>query len=312
MPRLQGGRSEPKFALQYHRCCTECTSCGKDIATAMTPDIAIVPASEWPELIALFERCNRTDSIELPLYLNTDLAPTMAAARFGDTLVGGIVMYGYFAIEAVIAVDPAWRRRGIGRQLVDQVARWAQARGGSWLVLADEAGACVAPFAAALDLQRLNVEVLLHLDPAQVPPLPVLPPNWHVRLAETDDAAIVTAIIADAFGDPVEKVEAFVADCITNPVHRFVIGEIAGIPVAVLRLLRDEQRVMIATFGVRREQQGRGYGRLLLLTTLHRLLTAGYTDIRIEVEEHNTPAYHLYQACGFVPYRRYGQYGRPG
>jgi ribosomal protein S18 acetylase RimI-like enzyme len=48
----------------------------------------------------------------------------------------------------------------------------------------------------------------------------------------------------------------------------------------------------------------------LLLTTLHRLLTAGYTDIRIEVEERNTAAYHLYRACGFVPYRRYGQYGR--
>ncbi|WP_322494768.1 GNAT family N-acetyltransferase, partial [Chloroflexus sp.] len=140
---------------------------------------------------------------------------------------------------------------------------------------------------------------------------PDVPAAWHTRLAEPNDADALTAIIADAFGDPVEQVAAFVADRIANPVHRFVIGEIGARPVAALRLLRSEQGIMITTVGVRRDQQGRGYGRLLLLTTLHRLLAAGYHDIRIEVEETNVPAFNLYCACGFVPQRRYGMYARP-
>lgn len=275
----------------------------------MTPDITIISAAEWPPVLELFDRCNQHDGIVLPVLLDADPPPTLVAARIGETVVGGAVMYGYFEIEAVIAVDPAWRRRGIGRCLLEQIAQWAHFRGGSWMALADEAGPAVNAFATALGLKRLNVEVQLALEPAQLPSLPPLPEEWQTRLGEPSDAEAITAIIADAFGDPAEQVAAFIADRIANPVHRFVIGEIAGVPVAAMRLIRSEQGIMITTFGVRRDQQGRGYGRLLLLTTLHRLLAAGYSDIRIEVEETNLPAYNLYRACGFVPQRRYGMYG---
>ncbi|WP_299643885.1 GNAT family N-acetyltransferase [uncultured Chloroflexus sp.] len=274
-----------------------------------TPDITIISADEWPPVLELFDRCNRTDGIVLPVTLDADPLPTLVAARIGETVVGGAAMYGYFEIEAVIAVDPAWRRRGIGRCLITQIGQWARARGGSWVALADEAGPAVAGFATALGLQRLHGEIQLALDAALLPPLPPLPEAWQTRLAETNDAAAISAIIADAFGDPAEQVAAFVADRIANPVHRFVIGEIAGIPVAAMRLLRSAQGITITTFGVRRDQQGRGYGRLFLLTTLYRLLAAGYHDIRIEVEETNKPAYNLYCACGFTPQRRYGVYG---
>lgn len=301
----------PNLTLQYDRCLAGDTAAERIINNHMTLDIAIIPAADWPALVELFARCNRADNIELPVYLDGDWTPTMAAARIGETLVGGVVMYGYFAIEAVIAVDPAWRRRGFGRQLIEQIERWAYARGGSWIALADEAGSCVAPFVAALDLHRLNVEVELQLDPAQLPPLPEASDEWQVRLAERDDVDTLTSIIASAFGDPVEQVSAFVSDRITHPRHRFVIAEMAGQPVAALRLLRTEQTIIITTFGVRRDLQGRGYGKLLLLTTLHRLQAAGYQDIRIEVEEQNTAAYHLYRSSGFVPRRRLGQYGRP-
>ncbi len=279
-------------------------------ATTMTTTITIITATEWPTVLAVFDRCNQSDGIVLPVWLDADPPPTLAAARIGETVVGGAVMYGYFAIEAVIAVDPAWRRRGIGRQLVTQIARWANARNGSWQMIADEAGPAVAPFATALQLRRVLVETLLELDPAQLPPLPPLPATWQTRLAEPGDANAITAIIADAFGDPAEQVAAFVTDRIANPVHRFVIGEVAGTPVAVLRLLRSEQGIMITTFGVRRALQGQGYGRLLLLTILHRLCEAGYQRIQIEVEERNTPAYRLYRSCGFIPTRWYGVYER--
>ncbi|WP_298814551.1 GNAT family N-acetyltransferase [Chloroflexus sp.] len=278
----------------------------------MTLDISLVSATDWSPVLNIFERCNRVDAIELPVFYDTEPPPTLVAARIGDTVVGGAALYGYFEIEAVVAVDPAWRRQGIGRQLIEQIAQWAQFRGGSWIALADEAGPAVIPFATALGLKRLKVEVLLELDPAWLPPLPPLPPTWQTRLADTSDAAVITDIIADAFGDPVEQVAAFVADRITHPVHRFVIGAIDGTPVATMRLLRNGQGIMITTFGVRRDQQGRGYGRLLLLTAVHRLLDAGYERIHIEVEESNRPACRLYRSCGFMPRRRYGQYGRNG
>ncbi len=274
----------------------------------MNPDITIIHAADWPPVVALFERCAAAENIVLPLALEGDITPILAAARIGDTLVGGAALYGYFEIEAVIAVDPAWRRRGIGRSMVAQIDQWARARNGSWLLLADEAGASVAPFAAALGLQRATVEARLSLDPARVPSAPLPPTGWQIRSAEPSDVTALASIIADAFGDSRDQVTAFVADRINHPVHRFVIGELGGVPVAALRLLREPAGVTITTFGVRRSHQGRGYGRLLLLMTLDRLLAAGYTTIQIEVEETNTAAYQLYRSCGFVLDRRYGHY----
>lgn len=276
----------------------------------MSLEISLISSAAWTPVLTIFDRCNRVDSIELPVFLDAEPPPSLVAARLGDIVVGGAIIYGYFEIEAVIAVEPAWRRQGIGRRLIEQIGQWAAFRGGSWVAVADEAGPAVHPFAVALGLSRLKVEVLLELDPTWLPPLPSLPPTWQTRLADTNDTDAITAIVADAFNDPHEQVAAFVADRITHPVHRFVIGEIDGLPVAVMRLLRTEQGIMITTFGVRRNQQGHGYGRLLLLTTVHRLLAAGYERIRIEVEETNIPAYQLYRSCGFVPRRRYGQYGR--
>ena len=55
-------------------------------------------------------------------------------------------------------------------------------------------------------------------------------------------------------------------------------------------------------------QQGRGYGRHILLQILAMLIAEGRQAIRIEVETDNRNALSLYLACGFVPEHTYSYY----
>jgi len=103
-------------------------------------------------------------------------------------------------------------------------------------------------------------------------------------------------------------VRRFVAERLANRSHRFLVGDLAGHPVATLRLIREDGWVYVTTFGVQPAFQGRGVGRRMLLHSIDMLRNAGEVAGRIEVETINATALGLYEDCGFRRSRSFAYY----
>lgn len=263
---------------------------------------------------ALLARCNTHDGTELFLALKTavagdDTTPFYLLAREAGALVGVVELVGYREIEGTILVEPARRRRGLGRWLATEAAReLARRELTSWLLACDEAFPGGAAFASALGGERTFYEHRLTLDPARVPPA-----NWHpapldFRRAHGSDGPAIAAITAAAFSDPPDAVLEWIAQDLARPDRRWFLGLEHGVPVGSLRVIAIAGGADITAFGVLPQHQGRGHGRAILSRTIALLLAEGVAPINIEVETENATALGLYRSCGFVPQHTYGYY----
>jgi [ribosomal protein S18]-alanine N-acetyltransferase len=74
----------------------------------------------------------------------------------------------------------------------------------------------------------------------------------------------------------------------------------------------DRGRAWLLGLGVRAEFQGRGYGRLLTISSLRKLADFGVPDVYLTVEPSNRPAISLYRELGFAVDRLARDYLGPG
>lgn len=72
-------------------------------------------------------------------------------------------------------------------------------------------------------------------------------------------------------------------------------------PIGFVWLRRQGDEAEIEPIGIVSTWQGRGYGRFLLLTTLHYLAQQGIRQVQISLWQDNQPALRLYQSLGFQP-----------
>lgn len=99
------------------------------------PTVRNFDAADSDAVVALWQICDLTRQWNNP---HRDIARKFAhdsdsffLAESGDHLVG-TVMVGYDGHRGwvnYLAVDPEWRRRGVGRTLMDHAERWLLARG---------------------------------------------------------------------------------------------------------------------------------------------------------------------------------------
>jgi ribosomal protein S18 acetylase RimI-like enzyme len=154
-------------------------------------------------------------------------------------------------------------------------------------------------FAKSLGAQLSFAEHRMNLNLSAIPSAPSPMAGLHIRPAIGTDAPGIVAVLVAAFGDPPAMVERFVAERIVSRSHRFLLGELSGRPVGILRLVMDDGWAYVTTFGVLPDLHGRGVGRRMLLHAVAMLLADGQDTIRIEVDTTNAQAIGLYEACGF-------------
>ena len=85
----------------------------------------------------------------------------------------------------------------------------------------------------------------------------------------------------------------------SRPDRNLLVVSRAGQPFAVIGAQSLPEGAYIYGFVVAAEERGRGYGRQILLRTVHDLVAAGQSAISLEVAVDNERALGLYQACGF-------------
>ncbi|HEX6194548.1 MAG TPA: mycothiol synthase [Jiangellaceae bacterium] len=206
--------------------------------------------------------------------------------------------------SAELAVRPAHRNRGHGRELLDELltqrptARvWAH-------------GDLPAARALAASARLTRARALWQMTrPLEAPlPVPELPEGVTIRTFDPgpDDGPWL-AVNADAFADhpeqgsvTLEDLRSLMAQPWFDPGGFFVAernGRMAGFH---WTKIAEPGRGEVYVLGVRPDEQGTGLGRALTLIGLHHLRDTGVHEAMLYVEESSTPARSLYSSLGFV------------
>jgi ribosomal protein S18 acetylase RimI-like enzyme len=258
---------------------------------------------ELDEVSRLMDACNEDEGLDLPLYL--PMAATQADDDPGQFLhYSRGTLTGYLASdpgnEACGMVHPEYRRRGIGRNLVDAVGEQCRQRGiERWFLICDEASPSGPWFARALGARRRMAEYRMEWSGEfAVVARPFLEP-LELHPVSTSDSDLFLQTRATAFGDPEEEASQQFAPRLLEPHRRYYLARQDGEPVGTVGLCEEGEVIYITTLGVIPAHRRRGFGRQILTQVLDRLQSEGAATIRIEVQTENEQALSLYRSCGF-------------
>ncbi|HLZ07019.1 MAG TPA: GNAT family N-acetyltransferase [Chloroflexota bacterium] len=282
-----------------------------------SPSITIchgLPPVDLADASLLLSRCNLNEGLDLALNLAVEGAPdaqevSQLLYREDGQLVGLLTIDGSREIEVSLGVDPAHRRRGIGRRLLDAARLQCSNRGQkSWILVVDEAAASGRAFVRAVGGSYQSSEYRLELARDRVP----APREWdrpaQLRQAGPGDAELLSRLVAESSGDPLDEVMTRVSRDLAKPNHRFDIATLDGMPIGQIRTNFYGDVIYITAFGVVPEYRARGFGRQILEATVRRLIAEDWPHIRIEVATNNANALGLYQSSGFNVKTEYGYY----
>jgi mycothiol synthase len=228
-----------------------------------------------------------------------------------EALVGFAALPSDNTPELVGAVHPAYRRRGIGRQLLVAARAETRRRGRAYLILVCEvASPAGLSFALASDARLDSAEFQMELPRGEF--AGTSPDDAVLQLipAQREDTALLTQIGNEAFGSSPSTTQERLQRWFNDPTIRFYLGRVGGIAVGSLRTVRKpgDPIAYIYGFGIRRAHWRLGHGRRLLTAALATLFGEGCETVRLEVETTNDPAVALYHSCGFRAITEYRYY----
>ena len=69
--------------------------------------------------------------------------------------------------------------------------------------------------------------------------------------------------------------------------------------IGTITVSKEDQSTTLSGFAVHPSYQGKGYGKDILTSMIHTLITKGASTIKLDVETKNNNALKLYTQCGF-------------
>jgi len=270
---------------------------------------------ELEQILELARVCNEHDGIQLKL--NVDMLRTRSKEQRNDylyyeegRLVGFLALYCFSPVEAELSgmVHPEHRRQGIFSRLLvlakEELANRKVPKLIFMLSVGSESGK---KFLDSLNAEYGFSEYRMKLD---FDALPSLPQAGRIELvpATADDAAELARMTCEAFHLDEAFSRRITEEQLGDPGHRALFAVADGSRIGKLGILRIDELAMIIGFCVRPGLQGQGYGREILIRTLHELIRQGSTLIELEVAVENLGALGLYEACGFRRVTAYDYY----
>lgn len=209
-------------------------------------------------------------------------------------LLGFLGIYGFRTgwFEITGMVDPAARRRGIGRALFTAALPIVQAGGAEHLLmvvprLSDPGG----ELARSLGMTYEHSEHALTL---RARPDGAPAPEISLRQATTEDIPRLSELYREGFGNgDVEPAR------LAGERSRTLLIERHGERIGTVAVARDGDRSAIYGFVIAERLRGRGIGREVLQRACQDQFDAGASRVDLEVEVENDSALGLYTSVGF-------------
>lgn len=210
-------------------------------------------------------------------------------------LVGfaGRYAYGPNVPELTGMVDPAWRRRGIGSSLLDELLAVCADHGDARALLvtarSSEGARALATRRGGTFHHAEHALVLTSLTGTGA-----ADPSISLRRATRADVASVEALLTSGFG------REHAATDVDDLVATGLVAERDGVVVATLRVSSDADGSRgVYGFVVDPNLRGQGIGKDLLRRVCSEALAAGAPTVHLEVEVDNDRALGLYTSLGF-------------
>ncbi|MGA7987235.1 MAG: GNAT family N-acetyltransferase [Candidatus Dormiibacterota bacterium] len=265
---------------------------------------AALSAAEKRAVSALRAACEEAEPLDLKLEID-EVESAGVPIHFLAGADGEVI--GYAAItpgaEAEVCgmVHPAWRRRGMGKALLDQVLGAARRlERPSVLVICEDSGPVALAWlrrAGGSD-EESELRMTLRLagdDPrsgSERRPEALL----ELRSPGVTERAALLALLGEGFHESAEQVGDRLD---ATPEDESLVAIESGQVVGTLRLTTTPRRSMIYGFVVDKERRGQRLGTRMLEAVLTRLRAARVAEVGLEVDPENTPAVRLYRAFGF-------------
>ena len=263
------------------------------------------------ELLAVL--CREHDGLELSLYLEPDTAAlgeeTYQFLYYDKgTLVGFVSTPSGDPVEVIGMVDPAYRRRGIGKCLLGAAQNECRLRRAeNFLLVCEESSASGIDFTRTIGAQYEFTEYLMQLDTAALPPAFDASDSILLKWVGPEETEALTDLLIAASSLSQDEVPERLRKWLYEQDNRFYLGIREGKPIGMIRVNGTSPHLYLYTFCVLPEYRGRGYGRQILTGVVRDLLPKK-RDIRLEVETNNRNALSLYHSCGFRGVTAYRYY----
>jgi mycothiol synthase len=239
------------------------------------------------------------------LALRDDKKPRVLVLHTSDS---GEVTAAACAIEDApveLVVDPAARRRGLGRSMVDELV--AEGEHSFW-AHGDLSSAQALAASAGLVPQRILL--VLRLELTEPPVAETVPDGVTLRAYRPDDADAVVAVNARAFAHHPEQGRMDRADFDRrtstdwfDPGGLFV-AERAGEIIGFHWTKVEEGIGEVYVVGIDPDSQGGGLGRALTARGIRHMYEQGIRVVDLYVEGDNDPALAVYRRLGFVEHAK--------
>jgi ribosomal protein S18 acetylase RimI-like enzyme len=257
--------------------------------------------SDRQRVNALRQACEAAEPLDLKLEIY-ETAPTGESIHFLADAEGELI--GYAAItpgddaEACGMVHPAWRRKGVGSELLTHVCgAGRRLERDSILFICEDTGPVALDWLRRFGATDDSAEqrMTLGLGTGSVRTTTGAP--LELRVAGEADRDVLARLLGEGFTAAADKVIDRVE---STRLEDFLLGLDEGAVVGTLRLTETPRRWMIYGFVIDRERRGQRLGTRMLEAVLEALRSRGVAEVGLEVDPENTPAVRLYEAFGFV------------
>ncbi|MDA1851709.1 GNAT family N-acetyltransferase [Bacillus anthracis] len=230
---------------------------------------------------------------------------------YDDTqLVGALSMYDFerpTKLELLGFVHPNYRKQHIGTTLLQTAMKEIRLREtDEALLIMNGESASGKAFAIHMKLPYLYSEYSMEFkaNEAQKRAKNAI----QLTLASSKSLLDLIEISSKAFGDSVENTATWLQKMMDSSSHQVYSALIDEKVIGTITVSKQEQSTTLSGFAVHPSYQGKGYGKDILMSMVHTLITKGASTIELDVETKNNHALKLYTQCGFEMKTKYDYY----
>ncbi|MGI8302091.1 GNAT family N-acetyltransferase [Bacillus paranthracis] len=230
---------------------------------------------------------------------------------YDDTqLVGALSMYDFerpTKLELIGFVHPNYRKQYIGTTLLQTAMKEIRLReADEALLIMNGESASGKAFAIHMKLPYLYSEYSMEFkaNEAQKRTKNAI----QLTLASSKSLLDLIEISSKAFGDSVENTATWLQKMMDSSSHQVYSALIDEKVIGTITVSKEDQSTTLSGFAVHPSYQGKGYGKDILTSMIHTLITKGVSTIKLDVETKNNHALKLYTQCGFEMKTKYDYY----